>query len=607
MRLRDIIIWFSCIALAAGLLIAAGMQLDSVNRQRQDMGLIIDTPENIPPSLAFATIATGAFRGLVVDVLWMRADKLKEEGQFFDARQLAEWITILQPRFASVWEFHAWNMAYNISVAIPANQPDQRWRWVRNGYELLRDEAIDKYKINNISIYRELARIFQHKIGGVSDDAHKYYKLQLAMSMEPLLRSEDNQFGPQDNRYFDALAEAPVSWQEFISDPNVASLVKALKSADNTFSDDNEFVSHYLSLRQNSGRFDPEAGRTIDDFRGSDALKKFDIFAKARQLRKIWKLDPVLMNKLNKTYGPIDFTDPNTHLPLDWRHPDSHAIYWGVKGLQIAASDRSEEIDITETNTNRIVGHSLQNLFRSGKLFIRDMQIQVPVEGSDETQTQIFKELFSRPDLRMFDTYNKSFLAVLDKYKDEGTTLVSLQNGHRNMLKNAVLSFYQSGHKSQARKIYDQLRKLYDFPEFKVPLVQFARNRFVEELESIGINDAKEQVILLLRESFFLYAIRDDETSYGRENLAKEIHSHYQKKYLDENRIDLPDFKVLQYLALRDFMEDLKFVPDLRLSLLARIEVERPDLAETLKPWKQDLERQRDKIRQQEQELIKSF
>jgi len=607
MRLRDIIICFSCIALAVGLLIAAGMQLDPINRQRQDMGLIIDTPENIPPSLAFATIATGAFRGLVVDVLWMRADRLKDEGQFFDARQLAEWITILQPRFASVWEFHAWNMAYNISVAIPANQPDQRWRWVRNGYELLRDEAIDKYKLKNITLYRELARIFQHKVGGVSDDAHKYYKLQLAMSMEPLLRSEDNQLGPQDNRYFEALAAAPVGWSEIITDPNVALLVKALKSADNTFSDDDEFVSNYLSLRQDSRRFNDAAGSVIDDFRGKDALKKFDLFAKASQLRKIWKLDPVLMSNLNKTYGPIDFADPNTHLPLDWRHPDSHAIYWGVKGLQIAARDQSREIDITETNSDRIVAHSLQNLFRNGKLFIRDMPLQIPVEGSQETQTQIFKEIFTRPDLRMFDTYNNSFLSMLEKYKIDDSTRDSLQNGHRNMLKNAVLSFYQSGHKQKAQQIYDQLRKLYDLPEFKVPMVEFARARFLEELESIGLNDAKEQVILLLRESFFLYAIRDDETSSGREKLAQEIHNYYQKKYLDENRIDLPAFKDLQYLALRDFLDDRQFVPDLRLSLIARIEVERPELAEKLKPWKEDLELQINKVRQQEQDLIKSF
>lgn len=446
MRLRDKIICFVCIVLAVGLFIGAGIQLDSINRQRQDMNLIIDTPENIPPSLAFATIATGAFRGLIVDILWMRADKLKEEGQFFDARQLAEWITILQPRFASVWEFHAWNMAYNISVAIPETRPDQRWQWVRNGYELLRDQAIDKYKLKNITLFRELGRIFQHKIGGVSDDAHKYYKLQLALAMEPLL-------GSADNPYFDALAEAPLSWSEITNDPNMTSLITALKSADKAFLDDNEFVSNYLSLRQNSQRFDPAAGQTIDNFRGSEALNKFDIFAKAWQLRKVWKLDPVLMREVNRSCGPIDFSDPNTHLPLDWRHPDSHAIYWAVKGLKILAQEQDREIDSTETNADRIVFHSLQDLFRNGTIFIYELQLPPTSQDSPEQpQERILKEVFLRPDLRMFEPYNTSVLTTLEKYKDDGDEgrYVSLQNGHRNMLKNAVNSFYYAGHKRQA-------------------------------------------------------------------------------------------------------------------------------------------------------------
>ena len=52
----------------------------------------------------------GAFRGLVVDVLWMRADSLQQEGRYFDAKQLAEWISMLQPRFAKVWDFQAWTV-----------------------------------------------------------------------------------------------------------------------------------------------------------------------------------------------------------------------------------------------------------------------------------------------------------------------------------------------------------------------------------------------------------------------------------------------------------------------------------------------------------------
>jgi len=597
MRLRDRIICFICIVVAAALLIIAGTQLDSINRQRQDMDLIIDKPENIPPSLAFATVATGAFRGLVVDALWMRADRLKEEGQFFDARQLAEWITTLQPRFASVWEFQAWNMAYNISVAIPANQPDQRWRWVRNGYELLRDEAIDKLKLKNISLYRELARIFQHKIGGVSDDAHKYYKLQLALAMEPLLHSEDNQLDWQDSRYFDALAkEAGNKWEQIIADANVAPLITALKSADSAFADDKEFVSNYLSLRQNPDRFNRAAFETIDNFRGTEALKRFDIFAKAYQLRKTWKLDSLLMRELNETYGPIDFRDPNKHFPLDWRHPDSHAIYWGVKGLQIAAKEADRQTDMTETNTDRIVGHSLQNLFRNGKIFIYDVPVQVPSQDpSQPPQTQVLKEVFMRPDLRMFDAYNKSRLAVLEKYKNiEGKgTYESLQHGHRNMLKNAVFSFYQAGHRRQAQSIYNQLRELYPLPEFQDSVVEsYVGKRFREELESIGLNDAKETVVLMLRESYFRYAMRDDDEAFGRESLAKEVWNHYQSIYSDENRIDLPALGLLRYFALLDFLNDEQYPPNLRSNLLGRIKIERPELFKLLEAEEEKLRRE---------------
>ncbi len=148
------------------MLVFSGSRLDYINSQRREMKLISNEPlENAPPSLAFATVAMGAFRGLVVDILWMRAEQLKEEGQFFDAKQLAEWITTLQPRFAAVWDFHSWNMAYNISVAIPETQPDERWRWVRNGYELLRDQGIE-INPKSVLLHRQLGFIFQHKITG---------------------------------------------------------------------------------------------------------------------------------------------------------------------------------------------------------------------------------------------------------------------------------------------------------------------------------------------------------------------------------------------------------------------------------------------------------
>jgi hypothetical protein len=593
MHFRDIVIWSVCIVLAMALLITAGLQLDFINARRQDMGLIVDRPENVPPSLAFATVATGAFRGLVVDALWIRADRLKEEGQFFDAKQLAEWITVLQPRFAEVWEFQAWNMAYNISVAIPETKPDQRWQWVKNGYELLRDQGIEKNP-KSILLYRELARIFQHKIGGTTDEAHKYYKIQLALAMEPLVN-------PATNGYFKALAEAPVEWQKMVKDANMLPLINALKSADTEFVDEDKFVSSYLSLRQNPGRFKPAAFEVINNFRGTTTLQKFDVFAKAHQLRSAWKLDPVLMQELNQIYGPVaDWDDPNSRLPLDWRHPDSHAIYWGVMGLQKAGKG---DYSIAETNTDRIVFHSLQNLFRYGKIFIYD----VPAESNPETAEQASSEqqpvtrrqIFLRPDLRMFEPYNQAILAILEKYKKlKDSTYVSIQNSHRNMLKNAVLSFYQAGsfpedpHRRQAQKIYEQLGWLYPLDEFKVPLVVFARERLIEELESLGIDNATEIIQMLLREAYVRYALHDDNEAYGREKMAEEVRQHYMEKFPDTPRIDLPEMPVLRYLALRDFLNDWQYPSNLKNNLLGRIKVERPERYEELKQQQEILLKQ---------------
>jgi len=594
MRLRDTIIWSVCIVLAASLLITAGMQLDFINSQRQQMKLIANEPlENAPPSLAFATVAMGAFRGLLVDILWLRADRLKDQGEFFDAKQIAEWITTLQPRFTSVWEFQAWNMAYNISVAIPATQPDERWRWVKNGYELLRDQGIP-LNPKSISLYCELARIFQHKLGSVSDDAHKYYKLQLAMAMEQLL-------GPADNQYFKALTEAPTNWEQIIKDPDVASLITSLKSADKTF-DNDDFVSNYLSLRQNPARFNPDAFKVIDNFRSTKAIQKFDIFAKAYHLRNAWKLDPVLMQQLNYTYGPTDLNDPNTHLPLDWRHPDTHAIYWAAKGLQVAtrlSSSKSgkKEFSVAEINTDRIINHSLQDLFRNGKIFIYDVPVQIPSDSNLQTpQTKMEKEIFLRPDLRMFEPYNKAALARIEKYEYledmKADSLQSLKIGHRNMLENAIFSFYQAGHIQQAEKIYKQLQQLYPADEFKVPLVVFVRNRLREELQNVTLDNTKEIVQMMLRESYFRYAMHDDDEAFGREKMAKEVYDHYQSAYSDENRIDLPDFTLLRYLAIMDFLNDQQYPPNMRLALYNRIRIERPELAEQLEKQEEELLKQ---------------
>ena len=172
---------FLLILLAAALLFGVSRIQNSLNRDRDKLGLTRVPPlENAPPILAFTTVALGGFRGLISNALWMRASDLQDDDKFFEMAQLADWITKLEPHFVQVWLVQAWNMAYNISVKFSDFQ--DRWRWVKRGIELLRDDGL-RYNPNEILIYRELAWFFQHKMGQNLDDASMYYKQQWANEM----------------------------------------------------------------------------------------------------------------------------------------------------------------------------------------------------------------------------------------------------------------------------------------------------------------------------------------------------------------------------------------------------------------------------------------
>lgn len=136
------------------------------------------------PVTAVTTVILGGFSGLLADILWLRCSYLKDAGEYFELVQLANFITSLQPHSVDAWAFQAWNMAYNVSVMMP--QPEDRWRWVKNGIELLRDRGIP-LNFNDMRLYWELGSIYQFKIGNTFDPPCKYYRIALAKEMSEIL------------------------------------------------------------------------------------------------------------------------------------------------------------------------------------------------------------------------------------------------------------------------------------------------------------------------------------------------------------------------------------------------------------------------------------
>ncbi|MFM7137859.1 MAG: hypothetical protein ACKO1M_12455, partial [Planctomycetota bacterium] len=202
-------------------LTAAGTLAHSIGAERQRQELVISLAETrgMPPHVALATAALGTFRGLAVDALWMRAGKLQDAGQYYEAQTLSQWITTLQPRFPRVWAFQAWNLAYNISAS--TRVAEERWGWVKRGMELLRTRGIP-LNPGDADLPLELGWIYFHKIGGKADREHWYYKARLAREFREILGDMTGGVTTQQAiDRFATVAKAADSLDEVRQDPAV--------------------------------------------------------------------------------------------------------------------------------------------------------------------------------------------------------------------------------------------------------------------------------------------------------------------------------------------------------------------------------------------------
>ena len=305
-------------------------------------------------------------------------------------------------------------------------------------------------------------------------------------------------------------------------------------------------------------------------------------------------MDPELMLRINHEYGRTSWDDPNDRLPVNWEHPAAHSMYWGILGLEKAS--RSDQYRIDEKNTDRIVFHSLQQLYRSGNLILYT---------TPDKQTAIYV----RPDPQMFTACDQHWKKIIEKYEEfEHGNPKAVKSGHKNFLENAIMSMYQAGHEKHARLIYDELRHLYPRDdagmirqEYLKPFAEFIQYRFQKEMEGLGMDDATEAILFRLEDAFFYYAFHRDDEAAGREQLARQIYDYYMKSIGSDvpGRLGLPPMDLIRYTAFRDFMDDPQYPPTLKMGLLGRIQIERPDLYKSLQTQEEKFMEQIRKYQQQ--------
>ena len=467
--------------------------------------------KNAPPLMVITTVALGSFRGIIADLLWLRAQSLQQKHQYYEMVQLAQWITDLQPGFAGATCFLAWNMAYNISVT--CSSPIDRWRWVNEGLKLLRDKALE-YNPDDPEIYRELAWIYAHKLGNVMDDANVYYKNRLAVEMQ-------NVFGQFPK--WKQMAEAPVGREEFL---------RKHPAGDPLWSD------------VPGGDLDEKYDRLYREFRNSapdlpsfvkHAAPDVLYYLRAELLRDRYKLDSGKIYAINREYGD-----------LDWRTPEAQAIYWARESIAVSLKNGGER----NINTDRIVNNALYQSFLAGKVIRTDPNL-------NKIRNIMF---FTHPNLSLVGAVYKVYTNSQTFHDGLGEPTSSFRTARLNFLKEAIYILSAFGAYREAEKYYrmlsdDELQERH-LPDGRV--VKYGKDDFAAFVKAEWIDTIKnanaKQAQTFLQGLIYCCIVNDVNGDHDMavfyEQTAKYVYNYYRETIGTSARMEIPSYAALKAEAV---------------------------------------------------------
>jgi hypothetical protein len=480
-------------------------------RVEQNLAVRAGSGTGLPPSIALLHAALGPFRGLATGYLWMRAIRLSEEGRTFEALEVAEAICRLQPRLDDVWDFRAYELAYNVCAAV--DEPEARWLWITNGISLLRDQALP-LNPRSALLHHSLARIYQDRIGGPFDDHHQFFKGTLASEVATVMG---------DHPDLAALARAPRTRQDLEkSDPAAWALLARIdaRGGDNVVGPD-------------------------DPARSDPAWPKLEPFLRARAVRTILKLDPELVFEVDRDYGP-----------LDWRWCDTHALYWTVLGSRLALAQGGPEGERAQRKLERASLRAVRSCMRRGRVldlgdghfsFAPEPRLAVRLDDLHVAAIDRIKVAIAQGKAEA-----AADVAEDEEGEDHGDVKARsaedqirvLGEARGEALAESISLLLQYGRDSEAKKLFERLKTVK--PDLaRTPFDRFADDLLAQELAQIGEEGGGTQSRIqgmldgAWTRHYLALSLGDDEKALALAALAQRIYEGWQreiaKKVKNEN------------------------------------------------------------------------
>ncbi len=236
----------------------------------------------------------------------------------------------------------------------------------------------------------------------------------------------------------------------------------------------------------------------------------------ARRMREEFKMEPEMMRRIEDEYGP-----------LDWRIPESQAIYWAFTGLRYSRTDFDTD------SLSRMIFQSLVALFQTGNYIFRD------------------GHLIDRPDLDIFPHVDKAFQNAFAS----GTRNPSFDEAYHNFLLDAIILHFYYQRDEKARAIFDQLAALN-----LEQLEDQTYESLIAALNQQQIDDMLRHRVLGLIDSILLKAAEyrldgNESAAENFETAAVRNWNAYMSMRTEENfrlRTGLPPLDILQEIAAEE-------------------------------------------------------
>lgn len=141
---------------------------------------------------AISTACLGGTRGIIADLLWMRAIRMEEEGRSYEIVALLDGILQMQPHFTSVWAYQAHVLVFDFGSALENPDPAESYRWIRRGLDVLERGARKNPTSSRLEF--DMASAYHRKLSAFSVDK-KIWLMHVRTWEESLVRRAEKQGG----------------------------------------------------------------------------------------------------------------------------------------------------------------------------------------------------------------------------------------------------------------------------------------------------------------------------------------------------------------------------------------------------------------------------